>query len=60
MKIDFEGIHDRIHRISIPDSTEGGLFWSHDSKKLAFVGLGRWQARYVHRRVPGRADVRNC
>lgn len=36
IEIDFEGIRDRIHRISIPDSTERGLFWSHDSKKLAF------------------------
>lgn len=34
--IDFEGIHDRIHRVSIPNSTESGLFWSHDSKRLAF------------------------
>jgi len=34
--IDFEKIHERVRRISIPDSREGGLFWSHDSKKLAF------------------------
>ena len=37
VEIDFEGIHDRIHRISIPDSREQNLFWSHDSKKLAFT-----------------------
>jgi tricorn protease len=37
VEIDFEGIQDRIRRISIPDSYEGGLLWSHDSKKLAFV-----------------------
>ena len=35
--IDFDGIRDRIHRISIPNSYEGGLFWSQDSKKLAFT-----------------------
>lgn len=36
VEIDFEGIHDRIKRLSIPDSSETGLFWSHDSKMLAF------------------------
>ncbi len=35
--IDFERIHERIRRIAIPDSTEGQLFWSHDSRKLAFT-----------------------
>jgi tricorn protease len=35
--IDFDHIHERIRRISIPDSTESGLFWSPDSKKLAFT-----------------------
>ncbi len=34
--IDFEGIHDRIHRVSIPNANESNLFWSPDSKKLAF------------------------
>ena len=36
LKIDFEGIHERIRSVSIPDSSESGLFWSSDSKKLAF------------------------
>jgi tricorn protease len=36
--IDFEGITERIHRVSIPNSTESDLMWSSDSKKLAFVG----------------------
>lgn len=36
IKIDWEGIHDRIHRIAIANSTESGLIWSPDSKKLAF------------------------
>jgi tricorn protease len=35
--IDFEGLHDRIRRVQIPNSTEGNLFWSPDSKKLAFT-----------------------
>jgi tricorn protease len=35
--IDFENIHRRIHRISIPHATESGLFWSPDSRKLAFT-----------------------
>ena len=38
VKIDFDGIYERIHRISIPNSDEKGLFWSHDSKRLAFSG----------------------
>ncbi len=35
--IDREGMDERIRRISIPDSRESGLIWSHDSKKLAFA-----------------------
>ncbi len=34
--IDFEGIRERIHRIPIPNANESNLFWSPDSKKLAF------------------------
>ena len=37
VKIDFEGLIDRIRRVSIPDTSEGGLLWSPDSKKLAFA-----------------------
>jgi tricorn protease len=37
--IDFENLHRRIHRISIPHSTETGLFWSPDSRKLAFSAV---------------------
>ncbi|GEP41814.1 S41 family peptidase [Brevifollis gellanilyticus] len=36
LTIDFEGIHDRIHRIKIADTRENSLVWSPDSKKLAF------------------------
>ncbi len=36
LTIDFEGIHDRLHRISIPDSNERSLSWSPDGKKLLF------------------------
>ncbi|MBN2315042.1 MAG: PD40 domain-containing protein [Sedimentisphaerales bacterium] len=35
--IDFERIHERVRRINIEGSTERGLFWSPDSKKLAFT-----------------------
>lgn len=34
--IDFDDIHERIHRISIANSVENTLVWSPDSKKLAF------------------------
>ncbi len=37
VKIDFDRLHERVHRISIPNSTERELFWSPDSKKLAFT-----------------------
>ncbi len=36
VKIDFEGIGDRIRRVSIPQTMESSLLWSADSKKLAF------------------------
>jgi len=36
VNIDFDGLHHRIHRISIRNSTESGLLWSADSKKLVF------------------------
>jgi tricorn protease len=35
--IDFAKLHSRVHRISIPQATESGLFWSPDSRKLAFT-----------------------
>ncbi len=34
--IDFDGIHERIKRVSLPQVGENNLFWSPDSKKLAF------------------------
>lgn len=37
--IDFDRIHERIRRVSIPDSSESNLLWSPDSKKLAFTGI---------------------
>lgn len=36
VEIDFEGIEDRRHRISIRDSRESSLIWSPDGKKLLF------------------------
>jgi tricorn protease len=36
VKVDFAGIHERIRRVSIRDTSESRLLWSHDSKKLAF------------------------
>ncbi len=34
--IDFDGLADRLKRVTIPNATESDLFWSPDSKKLAF------------------------
>jgi tricorn protease len=36
VEIDFTDIHKRIRRVAIPHSRPTNLFWSHDSKKLAF------------------------
>lgn len=36
--IDFDGIHDRIRRVTVANSNESNLIWSPDSKKLAFSG----------------------
>jgi tricorn protease len=36
VKIDFDGLIDRVQRISIPNTDESDLLWSPDSKKLAF------------------------
>jgi len=34
--IDFKNIHERLRRISVPNSSEGSLLFSPDGKKLAF------------------------
>lgn len=34
--IDFDGLYERLRHIAIKDSAESGLFWAHDSKRLAF------------------------
>lgn len=36
--IDFEGLPDRVRRISLGEGSASALFWSPDSKKLAFTG----------------------
>jgi len=36
VRIDFDGIHDRMHRIAIDDSRERGLIWSPDGERLLF------------------------
>ena len=36
LELDLEDIHLRVRRVSIPDTSEGSLFWSPDSKSLAF------------------------
>lgn len=37
VRIDFARIHERVRRISIPNSAERELVWSPDGKKLAFA-----------------------
>ncbi|MBN1590927.1 MAG: hypothetical protein JW888_15545, partial [Pirellulales bacterium] len=35
--IDFDDIHRRVRRVSLPGTKERNLFWSHDSTKLLFT-----------------------
>ena len=37
LQIDFDTLSERLRRVSIPDTAEGSLFWSPDSKRLAFT-----------------------
>lgn len=46
VKIDFDDLAERIRTVSIPNSSEGRLFWSADSKTLAFTA-----------RIDGRAGL---
>ena len=36
--IDFDRLHERVKRVPLPDGFAGTLFWSPDSKKIAFIG----------------------
>lgn len=36
LRIDFEGLHDRVQRVKMPNTSEYALVWSPDSKRLAF------------------------
>lgn len=50
--IDFDGLHERVHRVSIPNSNESNLLWSPDSKKLAFQASVDGQAGTYTIQVP--------
>ena len=41
VRIDFDGIRDRVRRISVPDSREFSLSWSPNGKKLYFSATVR-------------------
>jgi tricorn protease len=51
--IDLERIHERVRRVSVPKSTESSLFWSHDSKKLAFTGTVDGKTGVYAVEIPG-------
>ncbi|MFG0318382.1 MAG: S41 family peptidase, partial [Planctomycetota bacterium JB042] len=38
--IDFDGLRDRIHRISTPNSYDGGLYWIEDDKLAFYSSAG--------------------
>ena len=49
LKIDFADLHKRLHRVSIPNTSEGSILWSPDSKKLAFTARvdGKFGTYYI-------------
>lgn len=48
VEIDFEDLFRRVRTVSIPNSSEGRLFWSHDSKSLAFsANINGQEGTYV-------------
>lgn len=55
LKIDFDGIHKRLHRISIPNATENQLFWFGDGKTLAFAARINGKSGTYTVEVPGRS-----
>lgn len=57
VRIDFDGIHRRLKRISLPNSTERVLGWSPDGKKLVFSGTvsnesGTWSITFPDELTP--------
>jgi tricorn protease len=53
VKIDFEGLPERIHRLSIPNSVEGNLVWSADSKRLVFSAVVKGERGLYAVEIPG-------
>ncbi len=58
VRIDFDGLADRVERLRTPGSTPSHLFWSWDSKALAFQGRidgkdGTWKLFFPH---PGKPE----
>ncbi len=52
LKIDFEGLHERVQRVKLPNAMEHSLVWSPDSKKLAFQSRMEEQKRTVSIEFP--------
>lgn len=57
LRIDFDGLYERIRRIPLKDTEESLPFWSPDSKKLAFQGSikgqdGTWTVSFPEPKTP--------
>ncbi|MSR75735.1 MAG: hypothetical protein EXS14_09745 [Planctomycetes bacterium] len=55
--VEFEGLRERIHRISLPDSTESRLSWTVEGRKLCFSGTvngkaGSWMVEFPEAGTP--------
>ena len=58
VKIDFDGLHERVRRISVADSAERGLFWFGDGKTLAFQSRVSGKSGTYTVEIPGRLSPR--
>ena len=54
-RVDFPGISERLRRVRVPDSYEGGLFWL-DDDTLAFTGSGAGGRGTYAVDLPGEVD----
>jgi tricorn protease len=59
VRIDFEGLADRVRRVKLPGCVPENLFWSFDSKALAFHGTvgGKRATHRINFPDPGAATL---
>lgn len=53
VRIDFDGLHERIRRVSIPNSVDANPVWSADSKRLVFTATVKGERGFYAVEIPG-------